>query len=159
MTPEGLRQELHYNPETGEFKRRKSGGGVLAGARAGGLDAYGHRTISVMGTRYRSARLAVFYMTGAWPKDDVDHINGDRDDDRWENLRLATRSQNLANMRARGKSGVKGACWVEAKGRWKSQIRVDGKNRHLGYFDTVEDAANAYRDAALRHHGEFARWG
>lgn len=156
LTIDRLKEVLSYDPETGVFTRLTTGGGVRAGANAGGLDFHGHRTISVDGRRYRGARLAWFYMTGEWPTDDVDHINRDRADDRWENLRAATRRQNLANMGAKGRSGIKGACWVEAKGRWKSQIRINGKNKHLGYFDSAEEAAEAYAVAATAAHGEFA---
>ena len=150
-----LKQELHYCPDTGAFTRKRTGGGVRAGAPAGGRDAHGHMTVSVFGKRYRAARLAFLYITGAWPQEDVDHINGDRADDRWSNLRAATRVQNLANTRAR--SGMKGACWVSSKNRWKAQIRAGGKNRHIGYFDTEAEANAAYAAAAQEAHGEFAR--
>lgn len=158
LTVERLKELLAYDPETGKFTRANTTGGRAVGTEAGTTDVYGHRTINVDGKKYRTARLAFFYMTGEWPKGDADHINGVRDDDRWSNLRDATRTQNLANMRGKGASGIKGASWVTAKAKWKAQIRIDGKNKHLGYFDDPQDASAAYAVAAQAAHGEFARW-
>jgi hypothetical protein len=148
LTSKRAREVLDYDPKSGVLSRN--------GKQAGGKGADGYRTVSVFGRRYRAARIVWLWMTGDWPKGDIDHINNDPMDDRWENLREASRVQNLANTRAR--SGLKGACWVSAKNKWKAQIRRDGKNRHLGYFDTPEEANAAYRDAALKAHGEFAQW-
>jgi len=158
LTVDRLKELLTYDPETGRFTRVNSTGGRAAGSDAGATDAPGHRTITVDGRKYRAARLAFLYMTGEWPKGDADHINGIRDDDRWSNLRDATRTQNLANMRSKGASGIKGATWVTEKSKWKAQIRIDGKNKHLGYFDAPQDASAAYAAAAQAAHGEFARW-
>lgn len=155
-TIEQVKAHLDYNPETGAFTRKNGGGGVTAGSPAGGKDAYGHRTISVCGKRMRAARLAWAIMTGEWPEGDVDHINRVKDDDRWCNLRLASRSQNCANTLA--KNGMKGATWVAAKRKWKAQIRISGKNTHIGYFDSELDAHEAYKKKAVEHFGEFAAW-
>jgi hypothetical protein len=155
-TIDQIRAQLDYDPDTGVFTRKVSGGGVAAGSRAGGKDAYGHTTISVCGKRMRAARLAWAIMTGEWPDGDVDHKNRVRDDDRWCNLRLASRSQNCANTLAQ--SGMKGASWVTEKRKWKSQIRIAGKNTHIGYFDCEIDAHEAYKKKAVEHFGEFAAW-
>lgn len=93
------------------------------------------------------------------PRERVDHINGDTLDNRRSNLRLASHAENQRN---RGKcadnsSGYKGVSWQEHAQRWKAKITVDGKQRHLGYFDSAEDAARAYDRAARELHGEFAR--
>lgn len=155
-TIEQVKAHLDYDPETGVFVRKTGGGGIRAGTQAGGKDAYGHRTISVCGKRMRAARLAWAIMKGEWPEGDVDHINRVKDDDRWCNLRLASRAQNCANTTAR--SGLKGASWVSAKRKWKSQIRLMGKNVHLGYFTSESEAHEAYKKKALEHFGEFAAW-
>lgn len=153
-----LHAALSYDKETGVFTRNSSSGGIPAGAKAGGKDAYGHVTISVKGKRLRSARIAWAMSYGEWPPVgiDVDHINGIRDDNRLSNLRLATRTQNSANSKAR--TGLKGACYVSEKAKWKAQIRIGGKNTHLGYFPTEQAAHEAYKAAAKKEFGEFAAW-
>lgn len=87
----------------------------------------------------------------------TDHINGDGLDNRRSNLREATHAENLCNqLRAPGGSGFKGVTWFKSRGDWKAQIMKQGKNYHLGYHATAEDAALAYDEAARRLHGEFA---
>lgn len=96
---------------------------------------------------------------GEWPDQHVDHINGNKLDNRICNLRLATRSQNLSNRgaQANSRSGVKGV-FVEAwSGRWKASIQHQGRTFNLGRYDTREQAQEAYRRAAEHYHGEFAR--
>lgn len=90
---------------------------------------------------------------------EVDHINGNKLDNRKENLRLATRSQNGHNMplHKRNTSGFKGVTFWKRDNNWKSQITVDGKNLHIGYFEDPKDAAKAYDKSAREHFGEFAR--
>jgi hypothetical protein len=156
LTVEAVKKVVSYDPESGVFTRLTATGGKSAGSVAGGRDLDGYTTISVFGKRYRAARLAWLLMTGEWPVGDVDHINRTRCDDRWSNLRVATRSQNSANSGAR--SGKKGACWVDAKKKWKAQIRVGGKSTHIGYFSTEDDAHAAYKTAAVSEFGEFAAW-
>lgn len=151
-----LKEALDYNPSSGVFTAKTSGGGRIAGSVAGGKSTDGYTSISVNGIRYRAARLAWLWMTGEHPSGDVDHIDGNRRNDAWNNLRAATRRQNMANTKA--KSGLKGACWVPSKAKWKAQIRIGGKNKHIGYFETAELANDAYREAAIEAHGEFARW-
>lgn len=89
----------------------------------------------------------------------TDHINGDKLDNRKENLRVCTPSQNRCN---RGKtlnntSGIKGVFWHKRDNKWRAQIKVGGIQFWLGYFDSMEDASKAYNEAAIRLHGEFAR--
>jgi hypothetical protein len=88
---------------------------------------------------------------------EVDHINGDTLDNRRGNLRLCSRRQNGANMQPRAGKRFKGAWYLARTDRWGSQIKVNYKRLHLGYFATEEEAARAYDQAALEHFGEFAR--
>lgn len=89
----------------------------------------------------------------------VDHRNGDKLDNRTENLRPATIKENNRNKRAQrnGRSGFKGVAWDSTSGRWKAHIYADGKRYVLGYFEDPRDAARAYNEAAPQYHGEFAR--
>ncbi|MDE2434711.1 MAG: HNH endonuclease [Sphingomonadales bacterium] len=88
----------------------------------------------------------------------VDHINGNRLDNRRENLRLATHAQNACNNAAIvGTSARRGVSWHTSRGKWRATIKVDGRARHVGYFATEDDAAAAYDKAATDLHGEFAR--
>lgn len=94
---------------------------------------------------------------GASPSEQVDHANGDRLDNRRANLRIATHAENMRNskLRSHNKLGVKGVCW---DGRsFRARIRVDGRQRWLGRFKTVEAAHAAYNAAAIEHFGAFAR--
>lgn len=92
------------------------------------------------------------------PGEVCDHINGDILDNRRVNLRLATVRQNAQNqsIRADNTSGYKGVS-QQQNGRWRATICIDGRNKHLGYFATAEEASTAYVNAAQQHFGEFAR--
>lgn len=95
------------------------------------------------------------------PHEQADHINGNGLDNRRENLRLATKSQNNANRRIskNNKSGYKGVSWHKASGKWVAGIKVNGKSINLGGYDTPEQAHKAYCDAAIKYFGEFANFG
>lgn len=166
ISHERLLELLKYDPSSGEWtwrvNRLSYRGKAKAGARAGWLDRHGRWRIGVDGRDFLSAPLAFFYMTGEWTAHDVDHKNGDKADDRWENLRPATRSQNNYNkgIQANNSTGIKGVSHWRAKwGRQKYQayINVDGKRIPLGLFYTLEDAAAARKVAEIKYHGEYAR--
>lgn len=153
LTPDFLRHLLHYDPLTGVWTwvnpmpRSK----VRSGERAGSIDSNGRRKFRVAGEHHYSSRLAYFYMTGRWPKDQMDHINRVRDDDRWENLREATQSQNSYNR-----------AWAEESGDLRG-IRCCGKQfavsigaEYLGLFKTIEEAITVRDEALKRKAGQFA---
>jgi hypothetical protein len=163
LTYERLLELLHYDPLTGVWLWLVSRGGVRAGAIAGRNQSHdlpncGYRYIKIDGRMYRSNRLAVFYMTGEWPPHLVDHENGKHDDDRWENLRLATDAQNNQNgeLRSDNKSGIKGVRFRKAMRKWAAEIRCNGERHWLGLFTTREEAAIAVAEASERLHGDFA---
>jgi HNH endonuclease/AP2 domain len=171
ITAERLREAMRYEPKTGVFtwlprpiqlhavRTDKVWNTKWAGGVAGYVNNQGYRAICVDWGLYKASRLAHLYMTGDWPLAEIDHANGDRADDRWRNLREATRSQNIRNSRSRKgtSSGLKGVTWDKSRQKWAAVIRINGHNRHLGYFITPERAWLAYAIAAKKHHGDFAR--
>lgn len=155
LTKERLQSLLSYDEETGLFTWKVGRRGANAGDIAGSPDKDGYVGIRVDYKRYKAHRLAFLYMTGSWPKDQVDHVNLVKSDNRWSNLREASVSQNAANRRVRsGKQYLKGA-YPQAN-RWYSHIRKNGKAYYLGSFLTEEEANAAYESAARLLHGEFA---
>jgi hypothetical protein len=160
ITAECLRELLHYAPVTGIWTRRvRTTNSVKVGDVVGCIHRFGDRIINISGHRFRASRLAWFYMKSEWPKGDVDHINGDRADDRWQNLREASRAQNSMNVRMRvdNISGFKGVRWLRGRCKWPARIKLDGRERNVGYFDTAERAFIEYIFAAWRNFGDFAQ--
>lgn len=158
ITAEKLRSLFTYSQETGRFSRIVSrSSNANAGEQAGYLDTRGYLRIRIDGTLYSVHRLAWLYMTGEWPTEQIDHINRNKIDNRWANLRAATRCENQRNRRmaANNKIGLKG---VRAhRKKWKAAIKIAGKRHHLGVFDCPAAAHFAYIVAADKHFGEFAR--
>lgn len=160
VTHERLRELLAYDQETGEFTWRVARGPeVPAGSVAGMVNEDGYRIVTVDGSNYRAHVLAWFYMTGEWPTKQVDHKDNGRDNNRWENLREATNGENGANKgkQCNNTTGHKGVSFDAKRNRFRAVIYKDGKQTHLGYFITAQQASDAYVDAAPRFHGEFAR--
>lgn len=160
ITHEQLRQLLNYEPETGVFTWRVTRNGrARKGSAAGRVHPQGYVHITLFNRTYSAHRLAWFYVHGEWPAGDLDHSNRVRHDNRIENLRLATRSQNAANRSIQSSSttGVKGVRWHKRDKRWEARIEIGGHRKHLGQFTRIEDAAEAYRVAAKQHFGDFAR--
>ena len=153
-TDEALRQAVSYDPNSGVFIRReKTGQNVKVGSIAGFVDKQGYRRIRVGGITYQAHRLAWQYIHGAVPCGSIDHINGQRDDNRIENLRLVDHSTNLENQkRARSDNSI-GVLGVRKMGKkFDARITVKGKTKSLGTFETVEEAASAYLEAKRKLH-------
>lgn len=148
-----------FDPETGVLYRKFEWGPWKAGSVAGTVNKKNGYVIVSVGTEvrrtYRAHRLAWLLHYGAWPPDEIDHINGDRADNRIVNLRAATPGQNLANKQGR-RAGLKGA-YPMANGRWRSAIGKNDRFQHLGVFDTEEEAHEAFVAAAKVRYGAFAR--
>jgi hypothetical protein len=155
LTVERLTELLRYNPETGVFTRQ------VNGEIAGCVNViHGYQMVGLDGREYRAHRLVWLWQTGAWPKETIDHINGNRADNRWCNLREATKSQNATNS---GKhrdntSGYKGVHLHKPTGKWKAEIMKNGKQKHLGLYPSAELAHIVYMCHAVIEHGEFARF-
>ena len=153
LTAEQVRELLDYNPETGRFTWRIAPRGHKAGSQAGCTDSYGYVVIRTAGAGHKAHRLAWLIAYGEWPDDQVDHINGDRSDNRIANLRSLTNQGNQQNRRTAHRGIRSGLLGVSPKrGKWRAQIKVDGKKRHLGLFDTPEAAHAAYLEAKRKLH-------
>ena len=169
LTQERLKQILSYDAETGVFTwkvNRQPGNGTrnTVGSIAGTLKArnssHPYLLIWIDGFLYRAHRLAWFYVYGRWPAEGIDHINGDPLDNRIANLRECTQQQNNGNHKALNPlntSGYRGVTWKRDKRKWKAYININNRQTHLGYFDSAEQAYEAYCAAAVAHFGEFAR--
>lgn len=153
-------ESLHYDPKLGRLIWSKARADRI-GKVAGHVDRSGYRKIMVKGFNFRAHRLCWLIHYGTEPDGEIDHINGIKDDNRIENLREATRSQNCMNMKLRSDnaSGFKGVYWREHAKRFTASIWKDGKRKSLGYFNTAEQAHEAYVQASACAHGEFANTG
>jgi hypothetical protein len=167
LTSERLREVLDYEPETGLFRWKHAKRGwqhtvIVAGSVAG--HPYGLRGlywgIYVDGRHYMAHRLAWLYVYDEWPSEDIDHRDRNGQNNRIDNLREATRTQNNGNCTARktNKSGFKGVSRYARSQRrpWVAFIQIDRKNQYLGCYATPEEAHAAYMNAANEHFGEFA---
>ena len=159
-----IKSLLSYDPDTGVLTwiNPAANHRELIGREAGWINSAGYREVRVLGRMYRAHRLAWLWMTGEWPAFHIDHANRVRSDNRWSNLRDATRLQQLGNTgpRSTNKGGHRGVYYFGGRNRrkskpWRAVIVANGKRRYLGYFDTVEEAATAYDTAAREVYGEF----
>lgn len=150
---------LDYDQDTGIFRWSISSPfRNLVGSIAGCICGHGYRIITISGVIYPAHRLAWFYVNGVWPKDQIDHINGVRSDNKINNLRLATHAQNQQNkgLGKNNSTGFKGVS-LEKAGRFRARIQTRYGHISLGTFKSGEHAAAAYRIASAAIHGEFAR--
>lgn len=167
-----LRTLLRYEPDTGKlfwlprpldrFTSQRSCS--VWNSRFAGQEAFtadngtGYRRGDIFGTTYRAHRVIWALVTGAWPANEIDHRNGQPADNRWDNLREATRLQNSRNRRkAGGSSAYRGVSWSTSNKGWAAFIRTNGKETYIGTFPDEKKAAVAYDAAAIKHHGAFAK--
>lgn len=157
LTAEFVRSILDYDPETGEFRwKARLANRIKIGDIAGHIKANGHRYIGIKGgTEYLASRLAWLIMTDKWPEAEVDHENRNPADDRWDNLRPATPTQNIANRATSNPLGYKGVQYRPTLGKYVAKIMINKKQIYLGIFLTAEDAHAAYCKAAETEHGDF----
>jgi hypothetical protein len=150
LTQDYLKSILHYNPETGIFKRLlKVANNVNVGDIAGNMNKQGYLRIRIKNHFYSLHRLSFLYMTGALPEEQVDHINGIRHDNRWENLRHVPKIVNRWNLKlyATNKSGVVGVNWYKSAALWQANINVNGRRIYLGKFVDYFEAVCARKSA------------
>lgn len=154
ITYDELKMYLSYNPETGEFFRlHDTSPRWLAGKIKGTNSGHGYIKIGIKGKHIYAHRLAWLYVHSEWPEE-IDHINGDRSDNRIVNLRSVSKAQNNQNMAIQksNTSGFKGVSWCKDKKKWKAQISINNKNTFIGRYDTKEQAHEAYILEKSKHH-------
>lgn len=172
-SPETLRKLLRYEPDTGKLFWRKRTPDMFSGgyrspegncsawnARFAGKEAFafdrgnGYLSGGIFGVLYAAHRVIWAMHHGKWPDDQIDHINGDRTDNRISNIRSVSQAENGKNMKrpSTNTSGVIGVTWDKQTEKWRSGIRVDGKKKCLGRFQ-CKTAASIARLAAERRYG------
>lgn len=148
LTAKVLRALLHYDPVTGAFTWAAGVGNRRAGQAAGTPDGLGYLRVMIDKRNYRLHRLALLYVHGEWPPQQVDHINGNRSDNRFANLRAATPALNSENQRRAKSDSLLGLLGVSrCRKLYFARIKVAGKGFHLGSYATAEAAHAAYIDA------------
>ena len=156
LTAEYLRSVLHYSPETGVFTWKVSTSNrVKVGDAAGSPDGHGYLRIMLQSRKYQAHRLAWLYVYGVWPKDQIDHVNRIRSDNRIANLRDVSHKQNNQNAgkHSCNTSGHPGVSWYKPSSKWVAQITHNYKHTHLGYFTDIEEAVSARKAGELRYWG------
>jgi len=154
LTQERLKELLDYDPDTGLFvwKVRRSGM-AEAGSVAGNTNSTDYRRISCDYNSYLSHRLAFLFMEGSFPPALVDHINHDKADNRWANLRHVTKVENNRHnaMQTNNISGVTGVCWHKQNKKWRAFIHPDGKAIHLGSTSDKDEAIRWRKAAEVKY--------
>lgn len=168
ISADEARALLQYDAETGALRwrvdRMTGRHHAIPKAKAGDLAGCRQRDgilLRINRKAIRAHRIIWLIVTGEWPSQYIDHINGDPCDNRWINLRPATPQQNQCNRRmaANNTSGFKGIWFNKNEQKWVANISTHGRKHSLGYFDTKEAAYAAYCSAAEKLHGEFANLG
>ena len=155
LTAETLRALLDYELDGGIFRWRVSRQRIQIGAVAGAVNSDGYIVIRINGTLFKAHRLAWLYTHGVMPTHDIDHLNGNKADNRITNLRDVSRSVNMQNQTRAGRgsaSGLLGVSWNKRVERWHASIWVNKRKQHIGYFNTADEAHAAYLAAKLQLH-------
>jgi len=157
MTQELLKQMFEYRDGNLYWKIVKTNS-INIGQIAGTNHCEGYRQIKINGKIYKEHRLIWLYHYDVLPTKQIDHINRIRNDNRIENLRLSTNSENCANRHKKNglSSKYKGVYWFKENKKWQSTIKINNKTKYLGCFHEESAAAQAYNEAAIKHFGEFA---
>lgn len=137
LTHAQLKELIFYDPENGILKKRKTG--KILGSK---ISRDGYIRIRLRYKLYLAHRLAWLYMTGQFPKDQIDHINHNRSDNRFVNLREATNQENAKNRKPhiKNKSKISGVSWDKKSNKWRSEINNKNKKIYLGLFDDKFEA-------------------
>ena len=157
LTQLELFQEINYNPFTGLFIWLIQRGKSKFGNTAGYIDEKGYIRISIKGRTYRAHRLAYLWMTGEWPKNQIDHIDLVKSNNKWENIRPATNSENAMNKpkQQNNTSGHRGVHLHKHSGKWIASIKINQVRFYLGYFSDKKEAIEIYKNASRFWFSEF----
>lgn len=162
ITTERLREMFCYDPASGKLTRKiVTGRNVHVGDVVGSDHGDGYLSVKIAGKSYYVHRIIWKFVTGEWPKNFIDHIDLNRSNNSFANLREADRVKNGQNRRkmSHNSTGFKGVSWSAASKKFTAQIKIQGtKQRHLGFFNDAESAYEAYCNAARAAFGEFARF-
>lgn len=158
IAQEQLKELFEYREDLGELEWIKTGKGKRLNGAAGTVTNHGYKVITIEGNRYLEHRLVWLYFYGSFPSSELDHIDGDPLNNRIENLREVSHSENLANAKTRSDntSGQKGVCWDKQKNKWKVQIGPAG-GRIQRHFVDLEEAKSFARNVSTLVFGEYAR--
>lgn len=158
-----LLRVLSYDHESGELRWRDRNdpgfnSASLSGKVAGHLARDGYVRLYMRGVSYTAHRVIWKMVTGDEPPQYVDHIDGNKSNNKWDNLRLASHAENKQNSTTpkSNRSGVKGVCWIARRRKWQAVVSANGKSEWLGRFNSKDDAAAAVERARDKLHGEFA---
>lgn len=154
LTQEEVRRLFDYVPETGVVTRKvRTSTSTKAGEIVGAKDNHGYFTAMVNKKVYKLHRIIYLWMTGFFPDGEMDHINGVRDDNRWCNLRTVSRTDNSKNKKlySNNASGFNGVNWYKPYNTWVAKIRINRKDKHLGYYDSLLNAVAARISANARY--------
>lgn len=151
-----LREKFRYDPETGHLYLRESKKtGFDIDSPVGYPSHHGHIRVWLVSRHMYAHKVAWALYYGAWPNGEIDHINRVASDNRIENLRIASKSENGANRVQRNACGRKGVSSAR-NGKFRAQIQHNKKVMHIGTFESIDEAAHAYNKAAIQYFGEFA---
>lgn len=158
LTQRRLKEMVIYDIYTGEFINKKKRGRIPEGKVLGYPNNNGYLLITLDNCTYLAHRLAVLYVTGKWPTGVLDHINRDRKDNRWCNIRLCSKEENNRNrsLSRNNTSGATGVVFEKRVGIWQARIDVNGNRILLGRFKEFELAELVASEARAKYHGDFA---
>jgi hypothetical protein len=160
ITQEELKEFLNYDPNTGIFKWKKIGhtSNKKIGDIAGGL-CLGYVVIKLKDKQYKAHRLAWLYIYGKWPKDQIDHINGNKSDNKINNLREVNQSQNNFNrkLQKNNTTGVKGVTFNKAVKKWQVSFKINKNPMYFGVFENFEFACLIADEVREKYHKQFLR--
>ena len=158
ITHRELTERLSYDPESGLFRFKTHRCAHLVGEVAGSVMCTGYIEIQLNKRKFLAHRLAWFYVNKRWPKNNIDHADGSRDNNAFCNLRQATQAQNTLNraIQKNNKVGAQGVVWDSARGLYRAYANLNGVHYHLGRHATLAEAIEARRLGSLRLHKEFS---